>query len=556
MFPANRTGVTPFAARSATVRPRFDWHPLQRSSASLRRYFGAILVALASVAIQSGASAAAISESRDLIPTSSSLSRVHTLYARAHARERSSRLEVIEDWHLVQDGMNGTFRVHRLGRDYRETTILGPLSYENGMHAGVRWQTNRNGLTFTFAGFHERDAISDRIFEGPWRSDRDEKLIGESVQESAYVIEVNPPGGRHEWMYIDKYTGLLTRRDRLEKHRRYSTTYVDYKYYDGVAEPSKIKSMDSFGNEREQTLTSRTYDWTPDSRDVEIPSKRRDFVEFPANVNTVRLPGRFVNGLFVVRVGVNGKPYDFLLDSGAAGIVVDPSIAELAGIERLGNRIGATIGSYAESTAIVNTLSVGALKMQHVVTRVVPVPFRIDERTRVVGLLGFDFFADAIVHVDYDRGIAEAIDMPGFHAPDNMTTVALALDDKTPAVRAHVGNALARLTIDTGANRTLVFSGFADRADLSSERIAATTRFRGVGGMGNGEMARLRTFEFANVALTDTPVEISSDDFGSEDIDGILGADLLRNYDVYFNYPAAQIYVRRARHAPLVATTR
>ena len=169
---------------------------------------------------------------------------------------------------------------------------------------------------------------------------------------------------------------------------------------------------------------------------------------------------------------------------------------------------------------------------------------------------GFDFFADAIVHVDYDRGIAEAIDMPGFHAPDNMTTVALALDDKTPAVRAHVGNALARLTIDTGANRTLVFSGFADRADLSSERIAATTRFRGVGGMGNGEMARLRTFEFANVALTDTPVEISSDDFGSEDIDGILGADLLRNYDVYFNYPAAQIYVRRARHAPLVATTR
>jgi len=512
-----------------------------------------MLVALVALGIQSGASAALLSEPRDLIPTSSTLSRVHTLYARTHARERSSHLEVIEDWHLVQDGMSGTFRVHRLGRDYRETTILGPLSYENGMHAGVRWQTNRNGITFAFAGFHERDAISDRIFEGPLRSDRDEKLIGESVQESAYVIEVNPPGGRHEWMYIDKHTGLLSRRDRLEKHRRFSTSYVDYKYYDGVAEPSKIKSIDSFGNEREQTLTSRTYDWTPDLRDVEIPTKHRDFVEFPANVNTVRLPGRFVNGLFVVRVGINGKPYDFLLDSGAAGIVIDPSIAEQAGIERFGNRIGATIGSYVESTAIVTTLSVGALKMQRVVTRVVPVPFRIDERTRVVGLLGFDFFADAIIHVDYDRGIAEAIDMPGFHAPENMTTVALALDDKTPTVKAHVGNALARLTIDTGANRTLVFAGFADRADLSSERIAATTRFRGVGGMGNGEMARLRNFEFANVALTDTPVEISSDDFGSEDIDGILGADLLKNYDVYFNYPAAQVYVRRARRIPIVA---
>jgi len=492
----------------------------------------------------------------DLISTSSTLARVHALYARAHARERSSKLEVIEDWRLTQDGMNGVFRVHRLGRDYRETTILGPLSYENGQRSGVRWQTNRNGLTFSFAGIHERDAISERIFEGPLRNDRDEKLIGESVQENAYVIEVNPPGGRHEWMYIDKHTGLLARRDRLEKHRRYVTTFDDYKYYDGVAEPSKIKSVDSYGNERDQVLTSRTYDWTPDVRDVEMPVKHRDFVEFPANTGTVRLPARLVNGLFVVRVGVNGRPYDFLIDSGAAGIVIDTSVAEQLNLERYGNRIGATIGSYAESTTILTSLSVGSLKMQHVVTRIVPVPFRIDDRTRIAGLLGFDFFADCVLHLDYDRGIAEAIDMPNFKAPESTTAIPVALDDKTPSVKVHVGSALARLMIDTGANRTIVFASFADRADLAGARIAATTRFKGVGGTGNGEMTRLHSFEFANVALTDTAVEISSDDFASEDFDGVFGADLLKNYDVYFDYPAALVHVRRARHLPIVAVNR
>lgn len=498
------------------------------------------------------AAAAPLATALELIKSTSTLARVHALYARAHARERSSRLEVIEDWHLQQDGMSGTFRVHRLGRDYRETTILGPLSYENGVRNGVRWQTNRNGLTFTFSGFHERDAISERVFEGPLRSDRDQKLVGESVQENAYVIEVNPPGGRHEWMYIDKHTGLLTRRDRIEKHRRYVTHYDDYKYYDGVADPSKIRSLDSFGNEREQTLTSRTYDWSPDVRDVEIPARRRDFVEFPASVTSARIPGRFVNGLFVVRVSVNGRPYDFLLDSGAAGIVIDPSVAEQANLERYGSRVGSTIGSFTESTAIVTTLGVGALKMQHVITRVVPVPFRIDDRTKISGLLGFDFFADAIVHLDYDRGIAEAIDKPAFKV-ENMTSVPLALDDKTPSVKAHIGSAVARLTIDTGANRTLVFSQFADRADLAGARIAATTRFRGVGGTGNGEMTRIHTFEFANVTLSDTPVEIANDDFGSEDTDGILGADLLKNYEVFFDYPAGQLHVRRAKRLPLVA---
>ena len=490
---------------------------------------------------------------RDLIPTNSTLARVHALYARAHARERSAKLEVIEDWRLTQDGTSGVFRVHRLGHDYRETTILGPFSYENGLRGTVRWQTNRNGITFGFAGFHERDAISERVFEGPLRNGRDEKLVGESVQESAYIIEVNPPGGRHEWMYIDKHTGLLTRRDRLEKHRRYVTTYDDYKYYDGVAEPSKIKSVDSYGNEREQVLTSRTYDWTPDVRDVEMPTKRRDFVEFPTVAGAVRLPARLVNGLFVVRVGINGRPYDFLIDSGAAGIVIDTGVAEQLNLERYGSRIGATIGSYAESTTILNSLTVGALKMQRVVTRVVPVPFRIDDRTRVAGLLGFDFFADCVLHLDYDRGIAEAIDMPNFKAPDNTMAIPVALDDKTPSVKAHVGNAQARLMLDTGSNRTLVFANFADRADLAGERIAATTRFRGVGGTGNGEMTHLHNFEFANVALTDTAVEISSDDFASEDLDGVFGADLLKNYDVYFNYPAALVHVRRARHLPIVA---
>ena len=56
-----------------------------------------------------------------------------------------------------------------------------------------------------------RIAESERAFrEG--NDDRSVRLVGESVPLNAYVVEVNPNGGRHEWIYVDKRTGNVARR--------------------------------------------------------------------------------------------------------------------------------------------------------------------------------------------------------------------------------------------------------------------------------------------------------------------------------------------------------
>jgi predicted aspartyl protease len=390
---------------------------------------------------------------------------------------RTRNATLIEEWRLLQDGQVGSFRVHRLGRDYRETTTLGPLVYENGMRAGVRWQQNRNGITYTLSGFHERDAISERTWES--NDERDVRLIGESVPLNAFVVEVAPPNGRHEWLFIDKHSGQIVRRDRIQRNRRLVTTYDDFKPFDGESLPSRVRSVDSLGNEREQTIVSRTLDTTPDPRDVAIPPSRRMLVEFPPNLSSVRLPVRVVNGLLVVRVAVNGRPFDFLLDSGAAGIVIDPVVAETLGIERYGERVGSTIGPFPETTAIVPSINVGQLRMRNVVSRVVPIPFRADDRTRVTGLLGFDFFAEMVVHIDAERGIVDALHPAAFRVAADLTAAALELDDKQPAVRIKIGPVAARVILDTGANRTVLGSAFADRLDPPREPASVEPgRFR------------------------------------------------------------------------------
>jgi predicted aspartyl protease len=484
----------------------------------------------------------------NLIRSSTTLARVRAEFERAHLGGRTKNATLIEDWRLSQGGQTGSFRVHRLGRDYRETTTLGPLAYENGMHGGIRWQQNRNGITFTYSGFHERDAIS----QGAWESnnERDVRLIGESVPLNAFVIEIDPPNGRRQWLFIDKHNGQTVRVDKLERNRRIVTTFDDFKPFDGELLPGHIRTVDSLGNEREQTLVSRSLDTTPDPADVAIVPSRRTLVEFPPGYSAVRLPVRIVNGLLVVRVTLGGRPFDFLLDSGAAGIVIDPIVAESLGLERYGERIGATIGPFPETTAIVPSMTVGMLRMHNVVSRVVSIPFRADDRTRVTGLLGFDFFAEIVVHIDAERGIFEALHPTAFHPSSDLTALPLGLDDKQPAIRIKVGPVAARVILDTGANRTVLESAFAERLDPEDDSAALPpARFRGVAGTGTAEAVRVKDIDIAGNTIPETLVDVSAADLGFEDIDGLIGTDLMRDYDLFFDYRTNTVFARHTGHA-------
>ncbi len=484
-----------------------------------------------------------------LIPTSTTLAKVRAFYDRTHDRDATHTAMTIEEWRLTQEKLTGTYRVYRLGKDERDVTSIGPFIYESGVHGGVRWQQTRNGITYATTGYHDaRDAVSDRVWEES-TDPRDVRLIGESVALNAYVVEIDPAGGRHEWLFIDKQSGNVIRRDAVAKRRRITTLYDDFRTFDGIAEPSRVRATDSNGNERDLQLLSRTLDLSPDPKDVDVTPTRRTLVEFPPATPVVHLPIRFVNGLAVARVRIGYHAYDFLLDSGAAGIVIDPSIVDDQHLDTYGSRVGSTIGSFNETTSIVPAMNVGLLKLRNVVVRVVGVPFHLDDNTRISGLLGFDFFADSVIHLDPDHDLADAIAPGTFKAPLDAVPVALALDDRTPAVRARAGGAFGRMIVDTGANRSILTTAFASRADVAYDPGFGTTRFRGVGGIGIGEAVHVKTFELGGIGLGDSVVDVSSADLGTEDVDGTIGTDVSHAFELFFDYRSATLYVRRSHRS-------
>jgi hypothetical protein len=486
-------------------------------------------------------------EPAGLIGTSATLAKVRLLYEHAHQHEYTRAATVIEDWRLFQDGTVGDFRVYQLGKDVRAITTLGPMSYQKGVVHGVHWQQDRNGITFVDAGLRDqRDAASERAFRDP-SDERDVRLVGESPAFGAYVVEADPPTGVHEWLFIDKRSGLVVRRESVERRSRVTTSYDDYRLFEGVWDPSRVDTIDSLGNEREQLLANRAVDTTPDPRDVEMPPSRR-VVEFTEKQTTaVRLPVRFVDGLPVVRVIVGRGAYDFLLDSGAGGIFIDPSIADQQHLERFGKHIGSTVGAFQESMTIVPLVTIGDLRMRNLAARVVTLPFQIDAHTHIVGLLGFDFFADAVVHLDLEHNLAEAIVPEHFHPPTDASSATLSLDDRTPAVHIGAGSTVGRVVLDTGANQTILESAFADRGEFAPDRFETPTRVRGIGGLASAIPTRVPGIEIGGLWLRDVTVDVSNVDLGSDELDGTIGTDLLRSYELWFDYRANAVYLRRAR---------
>jgi len=101
--------------------------------------------------------------------------------------------------------------------------------------------------------------------------------------------------------------------------------------------------------------------------------------------------------------------------------------------------------------------------------------------------------------------------------------------------------------LDTGANQTILESAFADRGDFAPERNGVTTRVHGIGGDATAEATRIPGLELGGIWLRDVTTDVSNVDLGRDDVDGTIGTDLLRSYELWFDYRTNAVYLRRAR---------
>ena len=267
------------------------------------------------------------------------------------------------------------------------------------------------------------------------------------------------------------------------------------------------------------------------------------------------LPARLVHGQLVVPVQLNGKPLDFLVDTGSEGSMVTPEAADRLGLARNPRRttiIHGTGGSMISANADVRRFEVGAIALTDQSVAVGPVPS--SENSGVAGLLGTDWLADFDVDLDVPhrrlalwrvQGCGERFDpLQGRH---------FAL----PLIRTRRGRVLVPIKVDqtglfayldSGAVATIVTAAAAERLGVTDAALA-----KDPGGIGLGvDMRRLgfRWHRFAEVAIGPERFRNITLPVSAVQVQvagALLGADYLAHHRVWVSLAAQRVLIEPIR---------
>lgn len=492
-----------------------------------------------------------------IVPTTATLAQVLMAHKKAVGKAIDPNASFIEDGTLATNGLTGTYHDVDAGGGYIQTTTLGPFTSSFGASNGQSWSEDENGQVVRHEGVHQRGSVDARALEAALTKPEDDvKLLGEVLGPPvAYVVEVNPPNGRREWIFFDKTTYQTVRTESIMPTSRVVATYSDFKPRNGFTEPWSGHWSDGDAvNDEDWHVKSQQSNAIIDPTQLQIPQSR-PFLEFPQGQTSVDLPIKVIDGDIVVQLMVGGRGYDFLLDSGSSEFNVDYAAAQQMGLTLYGKSLQTAAGKFSSSESMIPEVDVGPLKMHNVVVTVLPFSRQEATAMQLVGLIGYDFLAGATMRIDYDNRKLVAM-VPGQYVPPpDATALPVLLDDRVPVAAAQIGSSFGdHFIIDTGANKGFVFPGFVashpdDMRDQGEGgQISAYDPFiyaTGVGGEVQLKPTQVKVLSLGGVRFERwlvyaMPGDVAQED---EDYDGLIGYDFLKYFNVVFDYRNSVIFL-------------
>jgi Aspartyl protease len=466
----------------------------------------------------------------------------------------------VEDWSFTDTGQSGTEHLERSKTDYDSQITFGSLAESYGQFNGVRWHHDYNGFTSTTYANDDESFFPLRVLDDLADPKNDVTLKGETTGASpAYVIEIKRPLYHHpEWVFVDKSSDLITRVEWVSGKRRIVNVYDDYRLTDGLRQPWHIHDSDG--------RPQRDDDWHRTSLSRAAPISVARFAPPPSTpgislgfADTTALPAKMLFRRLVVRVSVQGRGLDFLIDSASANSYIDRDVAADLNLPTFGALTQLDDGTKLAYMTRIDDATVGPLRFQNLVLESTTYKYQFGENIRVVGVLGYDFLAGVVLHINYLDGTAELIPRSHFAGANPIAdsyVLPLVMDDGVPMVSMGIGEGVAPHVIFgtampftviggpyidahptdfvdlPGVKRRDAFVPFADENSYGATASVWPTR---------ASHMRIGPSDYQQLLVVGTNFPLGS----SEDAaDAILGVDYLVFYDVYLDYPDQRIIIK------------
>ncbi|RDC56904.1 PDZ domain-containing protein [Pedobacter chinensis] len=269
---------------------------------------------------------------------------------------------------------------------------------------------------------------------------------------------------------------------------------------------------------------------------------------------------RCIKNLIIIPVYVNDKgPYDFVLDTGVGPMIItEPSIIDTLNFNlmrkiRLSGLGLETVDAYVSQNV---EARIGRAKIKHIPTAILKEDlFNLSGHlgVKIYGLIGYSFFNSFIVDIRYSENRIIFSDLDS-HVKYRGSKVPITIENLKPYVDVEVeipdsGKISTRFLMDTGASHALSMEMLNGAAfPLPEKRIKANLGMS-LSGQIKGYVGRVKTFHLGKYAFSDVVAGFPDFESISKKIDlsfrnGNLGAEILRKFDVQFNYQEKFMYLK------------
>lgn len=258
----------------------------------------------------------------------------------------------------------------------------------------------------------------------------------------------------------------------------------------------------------------------------------------------------FTNELPLIKVSINGKPYQFLFDTGAPTVISNAVYSELNLKEKHKRNVGDSQKNKQEQVfTVLPEMTVDQIVFKNIGAVVVDLDgpefgcFKID------GIIGANQMAKLFWRINYSENLLETTkDLKNFQIEDYETVIKFfSLSQKTPIIGSKILDKKINLTFDTGFTGSIKISQNNYDPKTAQVKAVETYGVNSVGAFGTGKPLSSYHFRANELMLGGQKFENEIIMTGNS---SLVGNEFLKKFKFIIDWENNKIYLHRIKNSP------
>jgi len=452
------------------------------------------------------------------------------------------------------------------------TWVLPPDRTRNEIHIGVleqvtcfdgkdQWTIDANGMLTIGDEDARKEAVTQAVIDGFDYMFPDSTLKVRYLDRegefgrSFIVLEVLPAEGVPAKLWIDEQTWLLAKSEVSAGGLTTVKEYADYSAVNGLMVPHRIRmTIPEMQQEFNFDIhTVKVNEYVDERLFVLHQPPAHDYIIADGD-HTPPIPFDFVYDHIYLRGRINGEgPFTFLLDSGAGVSVIDASLAQRLGLTPAGEFKATGIGGYAGMALVqVDSINLDGMGLYGQVIVAMEPSEMISRYTgrRIDLILGYDCLSRFATEIRFSDHTVIFHEPANFAAPAGYSFLSCSYSSRVPVTDVWLEDVKGRLILDTGSGSSVDLSEpFVRQHGLKKGRDRLfESELHGVGGPARIVVGRMRHISLGPYLMDNAVVGFAenahSGVLASSEFDGIVGTEVLRRFDLIFDYTGGRVALK------------